>query len=186
MYGSIWCLMAAVGLVLFLFAWKLVLSCSFNWSWIWCLSWSLFWSCICTELMYRVNVRVQVTVLGVDQITANAAESLSSAHLPRLLRVLSACAECGCWDRWEYSQHVPSVTAESAKNFAATAIGLLSWIFSWVFQPNCLLSWDLSSQHFKNQVLCWDLSSQHFKKQVLCWDLSSQHLKKASAEMRLW
>ena len=35
-------------------------------------------------------------IMGVDRISANTAESLSSAHLPRLLRVLSAYAECDC------------------------------------------------------------------------------------------
>ena len=97
--------------------------------------------------------------LGVDRITANAAESLSSAHLLRLLRVHSACAECECWDCrvwsrvcWVWMLRVPSVDAESADYSALNIQHLLSvnveslssnkkiWIFS--SMPRVSAHWD--------------------------------------------
>ena len=106
----------------------------------------MHWSCFNTTERKSVQFKVK---------------SLSSTHLP-LLRVLSACAQCDCWDCWKYSQHVPSMTAESAKCFAETAVRLLSWIFdAFIRQISCWAETSALSSLRSSAVLRLR-QSQHF------------------------
>ena len=83
----------------------------------------------------------------VDRISANAAESLSSAHLPRLLRELWAYAECDCW---------------GCRALCRDSLDFTKLIIRRIKSTNFLLSWDFGVRQFKIKCHAETLSSQHF------------------------